>query len=152
MAPGDDLRALYQQIILDHTRHPRNQGRLEGPDCYHARGHNPACGDEVEVWVKFGPQGQIEHIRFEGQGCAISQASASLMTLKLQGATPTAARALLADFHALISGQGQVQNEEALGELRALEGVQKFPQRLRCATLAWKAAEQLLPQAQLPAT
>lgn len=145
MAPSDDLLALYQQVILDHSRHPRNQGRLQESGSRHVRGHNPACGDEVDIWVKLGPEGQLEDIRFEGQGCAISQASASLMTLKLKGASPDAARALLADFHSLLSGQGQVQNEEALGELRALEGVRKFPQRLRCATLAWKALEQLLP-------
>ena len=144
MAPSDDLLALYQQVILDHSRHPRNQGKLEGTGCLHARGHNPACGDEVDVWIQVGPQGQVEDIKFEGQGCAISQASASLMTLKLQGTSLDTARALLADFHALLSGQGQVQHEDALGELRALEGVQKFPQRLRCATLASKAVEQLL--------
>ncbi|MCA1962504.1 MAG: SUF system NifU family Fe-S cluster assembly protein [Prosthecobacter sp.] len=140
------LRDLYQQVILDHSRHPRNQGRLDGPDCHHARGHNPACGDEVEVWLKTGPQGQIEDIRFEGQGCAISQASASLMTLALKGASPEAARRLMADFHALVTGASAVGDAEALGNLLALEGVQKFPQRIKCATLAWHAAEQALNQ------
>lgn len=145
MADADDsLRELYQQILLDHARRPRNQGRLEGPGCFHARGHNPACGDEVDVWLKMGPQGQVEDARFEGQGCAISQASASLMTVKIKGAGADAARRLMAGFHAIVTGEGELPDEDTLGDLLAFEGVRKFPQRVKCATLAWHAAEEAM--------
>lgn len=142
-----DLRDLYQQLILDHSRHPRNQGRLEGPGCQHAHGDNPACGDEVDVWVQFRPDGGIEDIRFQGQGCAISQASASMMSVRLKGLDSARLRTLMQDFHHIVTGSGPVQDAEALGDLAAFEGVQKFPQRIKCATLAWHAVEQALKQA-----
>jgi nitrogen fixation NifU-like protein len=148
MALSDDLRDLYQQVILDHSRSPRNHGRLEGDGCLHVHGDNPTCGDEIDVWVKLGPQGQVEDIKFEGQGCAISQASASMMTVKMKGSDAARLKALIQDFRAVVTGEGQVQDEDALGELTLLEGVQKFPQRVKCATLAWRAVEQALQQSQ----
>ena len=146
MALSDELRDLYQQVILDHSRSPRNHGELTG-DCVHVHGDNPTCGDEIDVFVKFGDDGRIEDIKFSGQGCAISQASASMMTVKVKGAARAKAEALMADFRRTVTGEGAVQDEEALGELALLEGVQKFPQRVKCAMLGWRALEQAIGEA-----
>lgn len=143
MPISDELRDLYQQVILDHSRHPRNHGELSG-DCVHTHGDNPSCGDEIDVWVRFGPDRKIEDIKFTGQGCAISQASASMMTVKVKGASHEKAETLLEDFRRVVMGQGEVRDEDALGELQLLEGVQKFPQRVKCAMLAWRALEQAM--------
>jgi nitrogen fixation NifU-like protein len=143
MALSDELRDLYQQVILDHSRNPRNHGEL-GAGSVHAHGDNPTCGDEIDLWVKFGPEGRIEDLRFNGQGCAISQASASMMTVKVRGASRTEAEKLLRDFRSVVTGEGQVMNEDALGELVLLEGVRKFPQRVKCAMLGWRALEQAM--------
>jgi nitrogen fixation NifU-like protein len=143
MALSEELRELYQQVILDHSRQPRNHGEL-GPEAVHVHGDNPTCGDEIDLWVKFGGDGRIEDIKFSGQGCAISQASASMMTVKIKGAERHAAEHLLEDFRKVVTGGGSVRDEEALGELVLLEGVQKFPQRVKCAMLGWRALEQAL--------
>lgn len=143
MPLSDELRDLYQQVILDHSKNPRNHGEL-GHDCVHVHGDNPTCGDEVDLWVKFGDNGKIEDIKFSGQGCAISQASASMMTIKVKGTPKAEAEALLTDFRRVVTGEGNVENEDALGELILLEGVQKFPQRVKCAMLAWRALEQAM--------
>ncbi|HRJ08185.1 MAG TPA: SUF system NifU family Fe-S cluster assembly protein [Prosthecobacter sp.] len=148
MPISDDLRDLYQQVILDHSRHPRNYGELAG-DCAHAHGDNPSCGDEVDLWVRFSPYGSIEDIKFSGQGCAISQASASMMTVKVKGLTKEKAAAMIEDFRHVVTGEGAVRDEDALGELQLLEGVQKFPQRVKCAMLAWRALEQALAGARV---
>jgi len=138
---NDELRDLYQQVILDHSRKPRNHGRLEG-DCIHVHGDNPSCGDEIDLYVKFGEEGQIADLKFDGQGCAISQASASMMTSKIKGKSAAAAATMREDFRRIVMGDGAPQDEDALGELQLLEGVQKFPQRVKCAMLAWRALEQ----------
>lgn len=143
MALSDELRDLYQQVILDHSKNPRNYGEL-AVDCVHVHGDNPTCGDEIDVWVKFGPEGRVEDIKFTGQGCAISQASTSMMTVKVKGADAAKTRAMLEDFCHVVLGDAAVQDEEALGELILLEGVQKFPQRVKCAMLGWRALEQAL--------
>ena len=140
---NDELRELYQQVILDHSRKPRNFGELP-PPCVHAHGDNPACGDEVDVYARFDEDHRISEIKFSGQGCAISQASASMMTLKVKGKTPSEAAVLAEDFRRVVTGDGEATNSEALGELQLLEGVQKFPQRVKCAMLAWRALEQAL--------
>lgn len=145
MALSDELRDLYQQVILDHSKNPRNHGELSG-DCVHVHGDNPSCGDEVDLFVKFTDDGKIEDIKFSGQGCAISQASASMMTLKVKGVPRDRAQTLLADFRNVVTGEGTVGDEDALGELVLLEGVQKFPQRVKCAMLAWRALEQALQE------
>jgi nitrogen fixation NifU-like protein len=145
MPLSDDLRDLYQQVILDHSKNPRNHGEL-GDGSVHVHGDNPTCGDEVDVWVKFGDDGRIEDIKFSGQGCAISQASASMMTIKVKGAPRETAVALLTDFRSVVTGEGVVGDEDALGELILLEGVQKFPQRVKCAMLAWRALEQAMQE------
>ncbi len=143
MALSDELRDLYQQVILDHSRKPRNYGELPAP-CLHAHGDNPSCGDEIDVWVKVDDSGTIEDLKFKGQGCAISQASASMMTQKVKGKTTAQAAAMREDFRRIVMGDGTPADEDALGELMLLEGVQSFPQRVKCAMLAWRAVEQAL--------
>jgi nitrogen fixation NifU-like protein len=140
---NDELRELYQQVILDHSRKPRNHGQI-AQEAVHVHGDNPSCGDEIDLWVKFAADGKIEDIKFEGQGCAISQASASMMTVKVKGQPAPAADSLAKDFRTVVTGQGTVRNEDALGELQLLEGVQHFPQRVKCAMLAWRALEQAM--------
>jgi nitrogen fixation NifU-like protein len=136
-----ELEELYQQILLDHSRRPRNRGEIPGAVCI--RGDNPSCGDEIELWVQFAPDGAVEDLKFTGQGCAISQASASLMTLKLKGKPRAEAAALLAAFHELVTTEA-ADPPKQLGDLRLLAGVRKFPQRVKCAMLAWRAFEQAL--------
>lgn len=142
MSP-EELRDLYQQVILDHSRKPRNQGEIP-PPCLHAHGDNPSCGDEIDLWVRLDGQNRIEDVKFTGQGCAISQASASMMTVKVKGRSTTEAASMREDFRRVVMGDGKPQDEDALGELTLLEGVQKFPQRVKCAMLAWRALEQAL--------
>jgi len=144
MPLSDDLRDLYQQVILDHSRNPRNHGEIP-PPCLHAHGDNPSCGDEIDVWLRLSDDGQnIDDLKFTGQGCAISQASASMMTQKIKGKTQAQAVAMREDFRRLVMGDGTPTDEDSLGELVLLEGVQKFPQRVKCAMLAWRALEQAL--------
>lgn len=143
MALSDELRDLYQQVILDHSKNPRNRGEIP-PPCLHAHGDNPSCGDEIDVWLRLADSGVIEDLKFTGQGCAISQASASMMTQKIKGKSQQQAAAMREDFRRVVMGDGTPQDEDALGELILLEGVQKFPQRVKCAMLAWRALEQAL--------
>lgn len=142
MNPPDEL---YQQVILEHARRPQNHGPQPVPPAFHAQGVNPSCGDEIEVWVSFAPDGTIQKISFEGQGCAISQSAASVMTGKAAGLTPEAARRLIADFHDIVTGSADVDFDE-FGELAAFAGVRQFPQRVKCAMLGWRALEQALLQ------
>jgi nitrogen fixation NifU-like protein len=137
-----DLEDLYQQVILDHSRRPRNFGEIADA-AVKVHGDNPSCGDEIDLSVRFGAEGGVEDIKFTGQGCAISQASASLMTMKLKGKSRSEAEAMLRAFHDLVT----IESAEApkfLGDLRLLEGVRKFPQRVKCAMLSWRAFEQAL--------
>ena len=137
-----ELEDLYQQVILDHSKRPRNFGEIaEGAVKVH--GDNPSCGDEIHLSVRFGAEGGVEDIKFSGQGCAISQASASLMTMKLKGKSRSEAEALLRAFHDLVTIEVS-DPPKALGDLRLLEGVRKFPQRVKCAMLSWRAFEQAL--------
>ncbi len=143
----EQLEELYQTVILDHSRKPRNKGPLEGATHF-AAGNNPSCGDEVSVQMRMETQ-HIEDVRFQGQGCAISQASASLMTLKLRGKSVPEARLLTEKFHSLVVEGAQVPADgPALGDLQVFEGVRKFPQRVKCATLAWNAAREILAGAE----
>jgi nitrogen fixation NifU-like protein len=147
MPLSEELRDLYQQVILDHSRNPRNHGEIP-PPCLHAHGDNPSCGDEIDVWLRLSEDGQnIEDLKFTGQGCAISQASASMMTQKIKGKSKAQATAMREDFRRVVMGDGAPADEDALGELILLEGVQKFPQRVKCAMLAWRAVEQALESA-----
>ena len=127
-----DLRDLYQEIILDHSRSPRNSGCLERPSG-EARGDNPLCGDRITVQVRVEDE-RVVDIRFEARGCAISIASASMMTELIKGRNVTEARTAFEDFIARVTGS---DGDDGLGELSALMGVRKFPARVKCATLPW---------------
>jgi nitrogen fixation NifU-like protein len=128
------LRELYQEIILDHYRRPRNFGPLEGAT-HQAAGHNPLCGDQVKIYLDVDPSGAIGRIHFEGAGCAISTASASLMTEAVGGLPVEDARRLFQRFHDLLTHKGEPDGE--LGDLEALAGVRDLPVRIKCATLPW---------------
>ena len=114
------------------------------PDAIRVHGDNPSCGDEIHLDVKFGADGAVEDIKFTGQGCAISQASASLMTMKLKGRSRAEAGEMLRAFHDLVTSATSRMRREQLGDLRLLQGVRKFPQRVKCAMLAWRAFEQAM--------
>jgi len=134
-----DLKELYRDVILDHNRQPRNFGRLEGAggggDVLHADGHNPLCGDRLSVYVRMNGE-RVEDIRFEGSGCAISTASASLMTEAVKGKERAAVRQLFDRVHTLLTHY-EAAPDAALGKLAALSGVREFPARVKCATLSW---------------
>ncbi|PYL47652.1 MAG: SUF system NifU family Fe-S cluster assembly protein [Verrucomicrobia bacterium] len=139
-----ELEELYQAVILDHSRRPRNFGEL--PDAaVLVHGDNPACGDEIHLAVKFHPDGRVQDIKFSGHGCAISQASASLMTMKLKGKSRAQATEMFRAFHDLVTEE-RADPPKTLGDLRVMQGVRKFPQRVKCAMLAWRALEQALQQ------
>lgn len=132
------LDDLYRELILEHYSRPRNRGELPDPDIK-VEGANPLCGDELSIYVRLAG-GKIADVRFVGRGCSISQASASMMTEQIKGKTVDEARALSARFKAMM--QGGAVNEEELGDLVALQGVRKFPVRVKCATLSWITLEQ----------
>jgi nitrogen fixation NifU-like protein len=129
-----DLRELYQEVIFDHYKHPRNFHRIEGADRM-AEGYNPLCGDTVKVYLKV-ENGIVTDVGFEGCGCAISTASASLMTEAVKGRTVAEAEKLFDEFHAMITDPKQPAHHD-LGKLEVLCGVKEFPTRVKCATLAW---------------
>ena len=139
-----DLEELYQEVILDHSRRPRNFGVLENADVL-VHGDNPACGDEIHLGVRFSADGKLQEIKFSGQGCAISQASASMMTMKLKGKSRAEAAEMVRTFKNLVTDEG-ADEAKGLGDLQLLQGVKKFPQRVKCAMLAWRAVEQALAQ------
>jgi nitrogen fixation NifU-like protein len=138
----NELDELYQQVLLDHYRSPRHYGRPAGAD-REAAGFNPLCGDRVKLFL--GVEGErIRALGFEGSGCAISTASASLLCEALQGASVEEAHRLAERFHAVVTGEAEPDDE--LGKLAALAGVSAFPMRVKCATLAWHALEAALAQ------
>jgi nitrogen fixation protein NifU and related proteins len=141
-AHGGELKlgSLYQQLILEHYRSPRNRGALEGATAT-AHVHNPTCGDEVLLMLRL-EDGRIAEARFQGQGCSISQASISMMTGLLRGKTPEEALALADRFTEMMKGDAAAARDRELGDLRALEGVGKFPVRIRCALLAVDAVRE----------
>jgi nitrogen fixation protein NifU and related proteins len=129
-----DLKELYRDVILDHNRRPRNFGRIEPCDS-HAEGHNPLCGDRLTVWLRL-KDDRIEDIRFEGKGCAISTASASLMTEAVKGKDRKTVHELYGRIHSLLTREDAVA-DASLGKLAALSGVREFPARVKCASLCW---------------
>lgn len=131
----DDMRELYQEVIMDHNRSPRNFGRMKGADVQ-VDGNNPLCGDQFTVHAKFDGD-QVEAVQFEGVGCAISKASASLMTEAVKGMSKAEAQALYEQFHHLVTRDADV-DAESLGKLRVFAGVGEFPARVKCATLPWR--------------
>jgi nitrogen fixation NifU-like protein len=145
-----ELEELYQEVILDHSRRPRNFGEL--PDAsVKVHGDNPSCGDEIHLAIKFDGNGGLRDIKFTGHGCAISQASASLMTMKLKGKKRAEVEAMLRAFHDLVTSEKN-DAPKGLGDLQVMRGVRKFPQRVKCAMLPWRATEQALRQSEGEAT
>ncbi len=136
----DDLRDLYQEVILDHGRHPRNLRRPDDAN-RQARGNNPLCGDKFTVYLRVNDDGVIEDAAFEGEGCAISTASASMMTEMVRGKTVDQAEALFRSFRAMCTagdGMGALNKlADEFEKLQVLSGVRQFPVRVKCATLAW---------------
>ena len=157
--PG--LEDLYREIILDHYRNPRNRGELPAPPAKRVEGFNPLCGDEVVVFLDAGDDGLVRDIKIDGQGCSISQSSASMMSAAVKGKTVDEARALIRAFKAMMSiheqrldADGELTDEAVapdpgvkLGDLEALQGVVKFPVRIKCATLSWNTLAQALDEA-----
>ena len=159
--PG--LEDLYREIILDHYRNPRNRGELPTPPAHRVEWFNPLCGDEIVVYVQLGDDERVEDIRIGGQGCSISQSSASMMSAAVKGKTLGEVRDLTRAFKAMMSiheqeigGEGDEAeagedaapaDEVRLGDLEALRGVVKFPVRIKCATLAWNTLAQGIDEA-----
>ena len=137
-----ELSALYQEMILDHYRRPRNKGTLENADAS-VEMKNPLCGDEIGLQVSFDGD-EIREVKFSGRGCSISQASASMMTQLLKGKTRAEIDSIRTRFRDLMLGAAETADE--LGPLRALSGVARFPARVKCALLAWNALESALAQ------
>jgi len=137
-----DLSDLYQEIIIDHNRSPRNFHEMEGPT-HRAEGFNPLCGDRLTVYMNV-EDGRITDASFKGSGCAISVASASLMTDTLKGRTVTEAEQMFNAFHSLVTTDGAGADIEALGKLAALGGVRAYPSRVKCATLCWHTLHEAL--------
>ena len=131
-----DLRELYQDVILEHSKSPRNYRDLPGAN-YKAEGYNPLCGDHFTLYLNI-DGGVIRDITFQGSGCAISKASASMMTQSLKGKTKEEAEKLFERFHTVVTGRGN-GNQAELGKLAVFSGVSEFPVRVKCATLAWHA-------------
>ena len=148
----DELRDLYRELILDHARQPRHFGKLE--DCTHtAEGINPLCGDKLRLYIQVDGNEKIADASFEGSGCAISVASASLLTDAVIGLSTAEAQQYFEAVTALLSGQSDDDAASVrLGKLRALEGVREFPSRVKCATLAWHAMRSALDSDKQPAT
>ena len=134
-----DLDELYQSVILDHNKSPRNFRKLADASA-HAEGRNPLCGDVYDVWVRLDGD-VIQDVSFEGQGCAISKASASMMTQAIKGKTIAEARALFDRFHQVVTGTA---TEALPGKLEVFRGVSAFPIRVKCATLSWHALKKAL--------
>ena len=134
----NDFDDLYQEIVLDHYRSPRNKARLDNvpESMVH---ENPSCGDSIKLEVTRGSDGRLSGIRFDGRGCAISTASASLMTEKLKGLSVEEARCVADSFIKSLRGDGPIEALDGMGDLAAFKGVAKFPVRVKCATLAWHA-------------
>jgi nitrogen fixation NifU-like protein len=131
------LRELYQEVILDHSRHPRHYGAMDGAS-HKAEGYNPLCGDRVTVYLLLGPDGRVADIKFEGKGCAISQASASMMVDMLKGRSQAEAEKLMQGFLHLVKGEDASDlSEDDRERLEVMGGISEFPMRVKCATLAW---------------
>jgi nitrogen fixation NifU-like protein len=148
--PG--LEDLYREIILDHYRTPRNRGELPVPPARHAEGHNPLCGDEISVFLDIAEHDGVDvvdDVKVTGQGCSISQSSASMMSQAVKGKTVPEVRALVRKFKGMMSIETEGDpdgnsSDVPLGDLEALQGVVKFPVRIKCATLAWNTLTQAL--------
>ncbi len=130
-----DLRELYQEVILDHNKRPRNRGKLEGVTNT-AEGHNPLCGDNVTIYLHK-QNGKVVDVTFDGSGCAISTASASMMTELVKGKSVEEIEAIFREFQDMVTKTGEAEEHPALGDLEVLGGVREYPVRIKCATLPW---------------
>lgn len=139
-----EIAALYQEMILDHYRRPRNKGKIENPDAT-AEMRNPLCGDEIDLQVNFAGD-TLGELRFSGRGCSISLASASMMTQIVQGKNTAEVNAIRDRFRELMLGDATAASDTRLGSLRALSGVARFPARVKCALLAWNALDRVLAE------
>jgi len=137
-----ELTDLYQEVVLDHSKRPRNYGPLP-EETHRAEGLNPLCGDRITVHARV-EGGVVSEVRFEGSGCAISRASASVMTGLVRGKSPSQIEALFRDFHRLVTEGQKPGEEERMGKLAVFSGVHEFPARVKCASLAWHALRQAL--------
>ena len=138
-----DLGALYQEVILDHNRSPRNWGQIPGGVARHVEGRNPLCGDRISLDVMVDGD-VVTDIKFTGEGCAISKASASMMTQAVKGKSREEVERLFEGFHDLVTGKATTPPDKSLGSLRAFAGVARFPTRVKCATMAWHALKDSL--------
>lgn len=139
-----DLADLYRDVIIDHNRNPRNFRKIP-PPCRHAEGLNPLCGDKLQVYVRMGPDDRVEDASFEGSGCAISVAAASMMTEALRGLTRAEAERLFEHIHGMLTGR-QEPDIAAIGKLAALAGVREYPSRVKCASLCWHTMHSALDE------
>jgi nitrogen fixation protein NifU and related proteins len=145
-----DLRDMYQELILEHAKSPRNYRAL-APPALQAEGFNPLCGDRCTIYLAL--KGDvIEDIAFQGNGCAISRASASMLTQTLKGKTTAEAEQVFEKFHSMVTGQGANGDRGSLGKLEVFAGVSEFPARVKCATLAWHTFEAALHNEREPVT
>ena len=145
------LGDLYKQVIIDHTKTPRNFGKLE-PCSHDAEGFNPLCGDQLHVYLQINDDNIIEDVKFEGQGCSISTASASLMTENLKGKSIDEFKHMFDAFHDMATADMDTPpDEETLGKLAVLAGVKEFPSRIKCATLCWHTVKSAIEDAGEPA-
>ncbi len=137
-----DFSDLYQDLILDHQKTPRNFGDLADAN-HHADGFNPLCGDKITLDLKVNPEGVIEDVKFKGSGCAISKASASMMTVALKGKRTAEAEKIFTQFHDMVMGKEGAKTTD-LGKLKVFGGVRDYPARVKCASLAWHTLEAAL--------
>lgn len=130
-----DMKALYQEVIMDHNKKPRNFGKLS-PFTHHAEGHNPLCGDHINVWLNLGGE-KVEAITFEGEACAVCKSSASMMTVAVKGKTRTEAETLTKEFLDMATGKLDMSQPNSVGRLAVFAGVRDLPTRVKCAILPW---------------
>jgi nitrogen fixation NifU-like protein len=144
-----ELRELYQEVILDHNKSPRNFREI--PDADHVnQGHNPLCGDNVTIYLKV-RDGVIDDLSFQGSGCAISKSSASMMTAALKGKTEEEAETIFQSFHRMVTGENATEeDEQILGKLAVFGGVREFPARVKCASLAWHTLHAAINEEKTP--
>ncbi len=142
---------LYQQVILEHNKRPRNFVKLD-PCTHHAEGYNPLCGDHLNVYARVSADGVVEEVSFTGDGCAISKASASMMTAALKGKTVDEAKVLFEEFRKLVTKELEPDQSNHLGKLTVFSGIWKYPSRVKCAILAWHTIKGALDKEKVVST
>jgi nitrogen fixation NifU-like protein len=148
---NNEMRELYQQMILAHNKNPKNFRVIEDPSHF-AEGHNPLCGDNLNVYVTLGSNGIIEDISFQGSGCAISKSAASMMTEALKGKSEVVAREMFEQYHQLVTGKLKPEDAGNLGKLTIFSGVWEYPARVKCASLSWHTVKAALDKEEIAST